>query len=218
MTKPFLQADGHSAACSERACAITTAQAENDLRLTKRLLAGCEQAWAEFVSMYAALVRARVARTATTCGMDSDRVLIDDLVAEVFSALLHNDSAALRAYAGRSSLATYLCVIASRVAIRKSLKAARSKTAQSNGDEGAAEVVDSRHPPPPQAAINAEQREHLHRLIAELPDRQQAIVKLFYMDGRSYEHISKQLQIPIGSIGPTLKRAEAKLKERIGTF
>jgi RNA polymerase sigma-70 factor (ECF subfamily) len=182
---------------------------QHDLHLTRRLISGCDQAWAEFVGRYAGLVQSRVSKIAVNCGLGSDRAFIDDLVAEVFSALLINNSAALRAYQGRSSLATYLCVIASRVAIRKSVR-----TTPTGSANAMSEPADSRCATPPQAAIVAEQKQQLHQLIQELPDKQRAIVSMFYLDSLSYDQISTRLGIPIGSIGPTLKRAEAKLRSR----
>ena len=43
----------------------------------------------------------------------------EDLAAEVFVAIVDNDMAALRHFRGKSSLATYLTVIARRVVVRK---------------------------------------------------------------------------------------------------
>lgn len=186
------------------------AQCRLDLQFAARLVEGCEQAWQEFVTRYAGLVRSRVACVVGTTGGNSDGSLIEDLVAEVFAALLNNDSAALKAYAGRSSLATYLCVIASRVAIRKVV--AISPTASV---PDMLECADPRCPNPAELASGDEQAALLRRLIDELPERQRQIVSLYYLQGRSYEQISQQLGVPIGSVGPTLKRAQEKLRNAI---
>ncbi len=193
-----------------KAVARKNSQLVDDLRLVGELLTGSDRAWREFVTRYAGLVRSRVARVAAACGLGMDGGLIDDLVAEVFSALLNNDSAALRAFAGRSSLATYLCVIATRIAIRKSVRNVPSACEAATG-----EVVDVRTETPAQLVISAEQHAGLHRAIDALPDKQQAMVRLFYLEGLTYEQISRQLDIPVGSVGPTLKRAEAKLRSQI---
>lgn len=198
---------------AEALAAVRQRAALDDQRLVERLVDGSEQAWAEFVAGYAGLVRSRVGKIAVSCGLGADSALVDDLVAEVFSALLNKNSAALRAYRGRSSLATYLCVIATRVAIRKSLR-----TNPSQSDSSNVEPVDLRAPTPTQAVICAEQREQLHQLIQALPNKQQAMVQLFYLEGMSYEQISARLGVPIGSIGPTLKRAEEKLKSQIEAY
>ena len=66
---------------------------------------------------------------------------------------------------------------------------------------------------PANRLIDDEQRERLHRMLDRLPKKQRELVRMFHLQGRSYADISDQLQIPIGSVGPTLRRAEAKLRE-----
>ena len=44
------------------------------------------------------------------------------------------------------------------------------------------------------------------------PPRERAVVRLFYIDGKSYEEISKELNIPVNSIGAILARARKKLR------
>ncbi|MEZ6137794.1 MAG: sigma-70 family RNA polymerase sigma factor [Pirellulaceae bacterium] len=180
------------------------------LQLAVRLASGCEQAWQQFVQRYAGLVRSRVARVAATCGSVADASLVDDMVAEVFSALLQNDAAALRAYSGRSSLGTYVSVIAARVTIRKAMGRPVHQTISDAVSEQASDQS-----LPETEAIDREQIVRLRELIAELPKKQREIVSLFHLEGQSYEQISRQLKIPMGSIGPTLKRAEAKLRARL---
>jgi RNA polymerase sigma-70 factor, ECF subfamily len=181
----------------------------SDLKLVDQLVSGCDLAWGEFVSGYAGLVRSRVAKIAAACGLGADNALLDDLVAEVFSALLQNDCSALRAFSGRSSLATYLAVIATRVAIRKSVRLAPPPSPGANYEP------EDQQATPVQAALSAEQHEYVRQLILELPDKQRSMVQLFYLEGFSYEQISARLGVPMGSVGPTLKRAEAKLKSRL---
>ena len=202
--------DSHHARSKNKSANRSVEERAGDLRLAAEMIAGDERAWTTFVTKYAGLVRSRVARIAVTCGFQPDGTLVDDLAAEVFSALLNNNAAALRAYAGRSSLATYLGVIASRVAIKKSIQLGQV-VADPNPDDH----VDHHNKNPEQQLIGHEERDQLLTLIESLPDKQQAIVRLFYFEGRSYEQISSLLKIPIGSIGPTLKRAEAKLRNQI---
>ena len=61
--------------------------------------------------------------------------------------------------------------------------------------------------------IHAEQQQRVHVLLQRLPEKQRDVVRLFHLQGQSYVQISEQLSMPIGSIGPTLRRAEAKLRE-----
>ena len=80
----------------------------DDRLLVERLVRGDSNAWQKFVHTHGRLVRSRVADVASTFGRSEDDSAIDDATAEVFAALLGNDAAALRAFAGRSSLGTYL--------------------------------------------------------------------------------------------------------------
>ena len=68
---------------------------------------------------------------------------------------------------------------------------------------------------PSQEVIRSEQRLQLYRLLEKLPEKQHDVVELFHLKGNSYAEISQQLSIPIGSIGPTLRRAELRLKQWI---
>jgi RNA polymerase sigma factor (sigma-70 family) len=62
--------------------------------------------------------------------------------------------------------------------------------------------------------LATERQEILLAALAELPDRQRALLLLFLEDpSPSYEEISRRLDMPIGSIGPTRARALARLRE-----
>ncbi len=195
------------AASSDR---IATPHADDRL-LVERLVYGDGTAWQTFVQTYGRLVRCRVADVATTFGRAEDDSAIDDATAEVFAALLGNDAAALRAFAGRSSLGTYIAVIATRSATRGFARkrlvvasAAEADISQATRD-GAAD--------PAHQLIHAEQQQRVRRMLSRLPAKQRKVVTLFHLQGKTYADISDQLQMPIGSIGPTLRRAEAKLRE-----
>ncbi|MBM7805111.1 RNA polymerase sigma factor (sigma-70 family) [Geodermatophilus bullaregiensis] len=62
--------------------------------------------------------------------------------------------------------------------------------------------------------LATERQEKLLAALADLPDRQRALLLLFLEDPPpSYEEISRRLDMPIGSIGPTRARALARLRE-----
>ncbi len=171
---------------------------------------GDAHAWQLFVTNYGRLVRSRVADIASTFGRSEDDFAIDDATAEVFAALLGNDAAALRAFAGRSSLGTYVAVIATRSATRgfarKRLVVAscvENEFSRAAWDSGA---------DPANHMIHAEQQQRIHAMLDRLPAKQRDVVRMFHLQSKSYAEISDSLQMPIGSIGPTLRRAEAKLR------
>ena len=50
-------------------------------------------------------------------------------------------------------------------------------------------------------------------LLKKLPARERKVVQLYFIEGRSYEEISTELNIPINNIGVILARARKKLRE-----
>ena len=53
------------------------------------------------------------------------------------------------------------------------------------------------------------------RIAPELPSRERRVVRLYYLEGRSYEEISTELNVPVNSIGPVLSRARKKLRQGV---
>ena len=184
----------------------------DDRLLVERLVYGDATAWATFVETHGRLVRARVADVASSFGRSRDESAIDDATAEVFAALLGNDAAALKAFAGRSSLGTYIAVIATRSATRGFARR-HAMVASADDCELARTTPDQHSKDPISELIEAEQQQQLHRLLDRLPAKQRSVISLFHLSGNSYAEISETLEMPIGSIGPTLRRAEAKLRE-----
>jgi RNA polymerase sigma factor (sigma-70 family) len=69
------------------------------------------------------------------------------------------------------------------------------------------------HRGPDEALLLAEQREVLLTAIAELPDRQRALLLLLVEEPKiPYAEISRRLGMPFGSIGPIRGRAMEKLR------
>ena len=178
--------------------------------LVEQLVRGDSAAWQHFVETHGRLVRSRVADVASSFGKAADSSAIDDATAEVFAALLGNDAAALRAFAGRSSLSTYVAVIATRSATRGFAR--RHLTSAGGDTEFAQQTSDESASDPLIELISAEQKERLRALLDRLSPKQRQLVSMFHLEGESYAEISRKLDIPLGSIGPTLRRAEAKLK------
>lgn len=131
----------------------------------------------------------------------------DDLVAEVFLEIIANDFRVLRHFRGQSSLATYLAVVARRVAVRELLK--RQATARLGEGSGPLDTVTDESP-------NAEDvltdREQVERLLEELEGAEADVVRLYHLEGKSYYEISMATGMPENSIGPLLSRARGKLR------
>lgn len=179
---------------------VPAAASPDDLRLVAACLAGTSGAWEEFVGRFARLFEHVAERTAARRGMALDAASRDDFVAEVILACLRNDAAVLRGYAGRASLSTYLAVIARRVIVRgmsRPMLRPADPAAEPAAGRDDARLAD---------------REEVAQLLDLLDAREAVLVRLHHLEGRSYGEISRLTGMPLGSIGPALSRAKARLR------
>lgn len=175
---------------------------EEDRGLIAACIAGAAGAWDRFILRFGGLFGHIAERTAAQRSRPFSGADRDDVVAEILLACVRDDAAALRAYAGRASLPTYLTVIARRITVRWLLRkaaagmpvgACREVVARSSGRAAAA-------------------REEIEALLGRLDDRERLLVRLHHLEARSYGEISQLTGIPLGSIGPVLSRAKAKMR------
>jgi RNA polymerase sigma-70 factor (ECF subfamily) len=179
-----------------------------DRDLLKRCLAKQPGAWNDFVDRYLGLIYHVVQHTAHLRSAPIKPEDTEDLAAEVLLQLVANDYAVLRQFRGNSSLSTYLTVIARRISVHELARRQAAREVQPSAATPAesAEPEDNR-----QAGL--EQLEEVERLLGKLPSREREVVRLHYIEGRSYEEISTDLNIPVNSIGPILSRARKKLRK-----
>ena len=98
------------------------ALSEIDRNLLQRCLARKPRAWEDFVDRFMGLVVHVVNHSAQNRSLRLTAEDREDLVAQVFLSIVHDDLAVLRHFRGESSLATYLTVIARRVVVADLLK------------------------------------------------------------------------------------------------
>jgi len=187
---------------------------DEERRLIAALVARDRNAWSEFVERFQGLVYARVARTALEFNGRLDRSAIEDIRAEIFTALIENDFASLRRFEGRSSLATWLAIIARRTCLKWLHKSSqRQEQANQRIDDlpqenitagGSADIL--------AALIQAEDGRQLRTMLNRLNDGDRSVLRMFFMDGLSYAQISRDLGISINSVGPKLQRAQQRLR------
>jgi len=182
------------------------ALAAADRRLVEACLASQPGAWDAFVDRFAPLFAHVVDRSANHRRTPLPAADREDLVAEIFLECIRNDAAALRGFAGRSSLPTYLVVIARRVTVRRLVRELGAfRLAVDSAPEPAA--------PPADLPARVEDREQVAKLLDRLDPEAAGLVRLHHLEGRSYGEISRLTGLPLGSIGPALSRARAKLRE-----
>lgn len=184
-----------------------SALSAEDRGLLDACLSGAAGAWPAFVARFAGLfafVAVRSARQRSLTLSAADR---DDLVADVLVECLRDDAVALRSFAGRSSLATYLTVIARRVVARRLADAARHAPPRAMHERATPPDV-----PAADEASRAADRDHVETLLGGLDADEARLVRLHHLEHRSYGEISHLTGMPLNSIGPALSRARAKMK------
>jgi RNA polymerase sigma-70 factor (ECF subfamily) len=181
-----------------------------DRDLLKRCLAKQPGAWNDFVDRFLGLIYHVVQHTAHLRSAPIKPEDTEDLAAEVLLQLVANDYAVLRQFRGNSSLSTYLTVIARRICVHELARRQAAREVQPAGTAHAEpvelEAEDNRK-------AGLEQLEEVERLLGKLPSREREVVRLHYIEGRSYEEIATDLNIPVNSIGPILSRARKKLRK-----
>jgi RNA polymerase sigma-70 factor (ECF subfamily) len=183
---------------------FSVALSDFDRNLIKRCLGRTPRAWEDFVDRFLGLVVHVVNHSAQSRSIrlsDQDR---EDLTAEVFLAIVDEDFGVLRRFRGDSSLATYLTVLARRVVVRELLKR-KSVASLQDVDEQSAEDGSG------EERINS--RDEVERLLRTLHGPEADVVRMYHLEGKSYQEISSRIGMPENSIGPTLSRARAKLRE-----
>jgi RNA polymerase sigma-70 factor (ECF subfamily) len=190
----------------DRACSA------EDRRLVEECLASAPGAWDQCVERFGGLLAHVVDRTGAQRHVSLSLADRDDLIAEVLVELLRNDAAALRSFAGRSSLPTYLTVIARRVVVRVLF---RSAGAGRGGRPMAAEPVD-RFVEKDDAEMRIAEREEVELMLGRLEEPEALLVRLHHLESRSYGEISRITGMPLGSIGPALSKARQKMRALAG--
>ncbi len=184
---------------------------EIDRNLLKRCLSEEPGAWKDFVDRFIGLFVHVITHTAHARSVSLASEDIDDLSAEIFVTLLSNNYTVLRQFRGKSSLATYLTVIARRIVVREITQRRFSEAMGHVAAHGSS--IAAAH-----ASTSEQQRVEDHdevaRLLKYLPPREADIVRQFHLEGKSYREISAALGIPENSIGPTLNRARERMRQR----
>ncbi len=181
-----------------------------DRSLLSRCLAREQGAWKEFVDRFAGMFVHVIQHTAHARSIPITPHDVDDLAADVFLALLANNSDILRRFRGDSSLNTYLTVICRRIVVHEMIRRRMAEELGHVKTHGTA--LERAHVGDADASTRIENRELVQRMLEGLAETEAAVVRLFHLEGRSYHEIAVGLGIAENSIGPTLTRAREKLR------
>lgn len=169
----------------------------DDLELIEACLDGDERAWKTLVERYGRLVYSIPHRYRL------DDAAADDVFQEVFSILFRQ----LPKIRRRTGLPKWIMTTTHRVCRQWARRARRA-------GELPAEV-ERTGPPPPEELARDEDRHRVREALARLGGRCETLLLALYASPgeASYEQIARQLNLPVGSIGPTRARCLRKLLE-----
>ena len=185
------------------------ALSEIDRSLLERCLAKKPRAWEDFVDRFMGLVMHVINHTAQCRSILLPAAEREDLAAEVMLAIVDSDFAVLRRFRGKSSLATYLTVISRRVVVRK-LVASRSATSLS--EVALSEVAENSLSQRSDVEARLNNQEEVERLLAHLEGPEAQVVRMYHLEGKTYQEISRISGMPANSVGPMLSRIRTRLR------
>ncbi|MGV8123379.1 MAG: RNA polymerase sigma factor [Candidatus Xenobiia bacterium LiM19] len=183
--------------------------------LVRLCIKGDNQAWESIYRLYCARVRRIVSWP--RWGFTPSHT--EDITQEVFLELVRS----LPNYRGEAQLSTFLTHLAKNKCVselRKKLAKKRGKEDKSisledertSFDEHQIVAVDG-GPTPEETVVMKEETEAVVRLIPTLSSECQQVITLRYFDDKSYEEISRELDIPLGTLCSRLKRCLLKLRK-----
>jgi len=181
----------------------------SDRDLLRRCLTHHPGAWNDFVDRFLGLIYHVIHHTAHLRSTPLGPEDVEDLAAEILLQIVSSDYSVLRQFRSQCSLATYLTVIARRICVHELARRTAAREVQAPANTNLNEVeerVTSR-------SRGVENLDEVEKLLRKLPGKEREVVRLHYLEGRSYEEISTTLNIAVNSIGPILARARKKLRK-----
>lgn len=181
-----------------------------DRDLLKRCLNREPGSWNDFVDRFLSLIYHTIGYTAHLRSTRLGPEDVEDIAAEVLLRIVADNFKVLREFRKESSLATYLTVVARRICVNELVRRQKVKDAIKHGET---RLV---HPDPddaPATQKSMESLEEVEKLLRRLKGKEREIVRLYYLEGRTYEEISTETDVPVNTIGAVLSRARKKLRQ-----
>lgn len=164
---------------------------------------GDEQAFARLYDAMASIVFGAVRRVVR------DPEMAEDVTQEAFVELWRT---AARFDPARSSASTWAVTIARRRAVD------RVRKEQSQRDRIARLAVrrPEAAPAPDESAEASLDAERIERALTELPDEQETVLRLAFLDGETHAEIAERLDLPLGTVKGRVRGGLKKLNGRLG--
>jgi RNA polymerase sigma factor (sigma-70 family) len=184
---------------------------EPDAALVARCLAGEAAAWAALVRRYQRLVYT----VARRIGHD------EHAAADVFQTVFGRLVAHLPRIADPSRLQAWIVTTAKREALLQRARSQRTVSMTRDADEdGGTEAWDAPDDAllPDEALAQLQQADRVRRALDRLDTRCRELLRLLFADADrtpAYDEVSRRLNMPPGSIGPTRARCLTKLRQLV---
>jgi RNA polymerase sigma-70 factor, ECF subfamily len=183
-----------------------------DRDLLKRCLNRDPGSWNDFVDRFLSLIYHVIGYTAHLRSIRLNPEDVEDIAAEILLKIVASDFRVLREFRGEASLATYLTVVSRRICIQELIRRQKAKEARARGDlRVPVEELDEE----PAAQKGVESLDEVEKLLRRLSGKEREIVRLYYLEGRTYEEISTETNVPVNTIGAVLSRARKKLRAAV---
>lgn len=177
-------------------------KAKKDLTLVEAAIKGDQSAYAELMDRYRDSIYFMMLK------MVKNADDADDLTIEAFGKAFNR----LKQYSPNYAFSTWLFKIASNNCIdfirKKRIKVTSMDTGVQN-DDGETMYIDAKSSTkdPEQEIIHNQKIRHMRELVSKLKPRYRVLVEKRYFEELSYEEISQELDLPLGTVKAQLFRA-----------
>ena len=185
-----------------------SSKAQLDVELIQRAVAGDQRAYAELMERYRDAIYFMLLK------MVNNTADAEDLTIEAFGKAFKN----IRQYTANFAFSTWLFKIASNNAIdfMRKKKLNNVSIDETLRDTDAVPVnIRSEQPTPEESLISEQKILMLRSIVAKLKPRYRKLVELRYFYEYSYEEISEEMGLPIGTVKAQLFRARELLQNTL---
>jgi len=176
-----------------------------DAQLLWRLWRGDEEAFAETVDLYKAMVLNLAAR------MTGKPDTAEDIAQEVFLRVWKG----VRQFRGECKLSTWIYRITINLCIAESKTARGRSEYVAIDDPGLAAQPQLRSEPANEYAEEVVLKDRVQVLLAQMPDHYRTAISLYYLKDLTYQEISDIMQVPMGTVKSYLFRGKSWLRDRL---
>ncbi len=179
-------------------------KARNDLKLVNMAVKGDEKAFAELMNRYRDSIYYMLLKMVNN---PSDA---DDLTIEAFGKAFKN----IHLYTPRYAFSTWLFKIATNNCIdfiRKKKSSPSAIEQQQEEHEDPASNLQSDMPGPEEEMMKKQKIKHLAGVVKQLKPKYRRLIELRYFKEYSYEEISNELDLPLGTVKAQIFRAKELL-------